>query len=860
MTSMPVQCRSFATPSQLREILFDHPADGTLHVAASRRVREGLDALEREGILPENSVKAFRDLEQRALPGWNDVGLKVLQHALVRGQARRFIGGSGSGEPFRRLHDGAGPATSALRLCLEAGLRPRDLNVEPGDEDLLRFRELWDCIDEQFRALGGASSDPLGLSREDPRSVKQRVFRGNAPERVVLHGFHFVTSLQYRLLEQLAGAGIALEFLAHRHPDYHQVFRAWSAFFGEGASVGMLPAPQPCAAPPGAVGPAAELLGRLLEGEPLAQVREGPAALHPIGVPNLVALERETRGSADRPVRVYVAGRAGLADHLARLDPQRPILVVGDLPGGKRLRLLCSLPWVEVGVEEQPQLDTRSVRDWLSADGEAVRCGLLEAVSKLASAFEDCRTVGDWIARCDRLIARAGAGLLDEPTPLLRADLTVSGEQIGRLRGQLEGLQSAIRAMNAGGESWEDRLSQVVECLAPEPSGRALWKVLIRGRRALRIPEHVRGADLAMALATALDGPVPTPCAESAQQQPPRFQSWSDLDGLVYEHAATGGQFDLDVHLALVDSDHLPAPPWKPPWPITAEALPTGLPAAELVRLRIQEAAAVATMLLWQGLAWGGEGVIVSWCTRRDGTARRPSPFLLAPRGAEDGPPSPPDGAPDTERWEAEREAAQELFRGLLEERLPTCDDYDEIDPENRLRMALKDDLWKVCPRLAVYALVLKDFPAFRDRIHRYRQLRAVLSLATARTFRPDWKLTLARELEPGWPEARLLGAWRDGMGWRPARREGDEEGAGGVRPRQLALIDVMERESGLELDRAQDDEPAPALAMQGLGALPPGRAGGHCYWCPERHRCPERGTQPPPHQRRRGTDEEETP
>lgn len=827
-----------------------------------------------------------RVFEQLLYP-WSSPGLTVEQYAVLSAVLRELT--ADGGPQATSLVRSRSEVLTTLRKLAEAGWSPpeagRDLRgKQVTDRTLEVFFEAWRRCVARSRSFGipathlhAASADKV--RRRFTQSLQKVGVTGahhRPPDRVVLHGFYFVTPLQQALLEQLSDSGIELIFANQHDPRFPSVFATWDAFFHEG--LGLPPRAEWIrlgGLPP--ITDAASMLAEAVEGRGMPRVETTPGAVSVVEYVDLGSFIVDYRPPSDGSIRYYSAAEK-------ELDPILRMYHPGSEPTHGRHFLNFPVGRFVLRLHEMVRDTARGIGIEAPALFECFASGLLRrnnvngralthALTRLLPRLEGCYTREEWRSSLERLQSdveaavdvldsRAmelddGSGhtrwLLNDGNPLRRVSfLTVPAAEISQIGSLVEALFGLAAGLFESEQvTLGEHLSRLQELLSTGQGDGALTaeesrlvdQLMIRlkaGGQLTRLT--LATADLVEAIAVFLGGALDNE-EETGQEEEDEpvearalVEAWPQVDALPFM------QERAKAHVCLADDRRLPGTRSIVGWPLKAADLPdrTTSRASELLHLRAETQADTDLMLLFGALTWSEE-VTLSYIQSYAGEETGLSPYgailnfalekrsgLLLDKG-DGGNAMPAQGPAETRPPELESQSIA----------------WSARLPSNALAS------WTVCPRRFVYDYAWQAMPTFSSDFHHgflYGNL--IRSLAQLKLPAAETEAAVAA-LFPHWTAVRR----KDLLEAAPTPKSGRGRVYSGVNaPASSTRLQFLSKrhgnlQAGFVVGRSEDEGVLGLRVMESIKQsilseedVPEPTPGSHCRFCPHQSHCPAAG------------------
>lgn len=642
-----------------------------------------------------------------------------------------------------------------IRSLVEAGFAPEDY---VGEETEIRlFRSLWAQTEAEDVSLSYPRTwlyrHPTGFMRRfaealnEPEHLDQRAeFHDDftASRTLVLHGFYFVSPVQYRIFELLDQAGVNLVFFNHYDGRLPEVFRIWHGFFDD-ARLPLLPSVSEWERAPVLPGlpELAISVGEMLSGRVDKVIKHQPDRVKLTRYDNFGSFLDDLREYEDRDdlPSMYAPGHEELALVLRDFFPptsSRQEQHFLAYPVGQLLFHLHKMWDAERG---ELRISAGALQEcfasgWLHIPGVDGR-DRLHDLRRLMPFFEGCQTLEEWTDRSASLLSLSESVISAFTTPvppehphhrfhrflsnpLLRLSyLRVPQRHIEEIHQLLLRLRDVALVLFSEGEvslqEHFDRIQREIIDRVPEEALQRQERDLLEALR-IRLTENADPEtrfltrDLARAISYFLGGEL-----EESTDRPdrPLVERFDGLDGVIYDDGRH------PVWLCLLSEDALPRSQQGLGWPVRMRALDARAdsPSHVLLTLRSTHTRDADVMLFFLALAWGRK-LNLSWIREWQGEERVASPLLSLLMSAGDLTHNEKinklDGAPvgvalqthSADDWKPEGDPAPDTIEGD-----PEPFNIDDLPPDVYAVAGL-------CLRRFFYSFVADEFPAFESEFH----------------------------------------------------------------------------------------------------------------------------------------------
>ncbi|MCX7571733.1 hypothetical protein OS242_17455 [Tumebacillus sp. DT12] len=767
---MTARMIAYSDPTKINDLAGFAPYLGDVHMCATDSLRHGVETFyqKERSVLTGRIVGAGLVME-RLLDGWASPDTKLRQYAHlselidllpkddpVRGKRQ---------VAFRRNQQ---DVLKTMRTLTEIGLTPDSVKPHAQTEEEKIFIQLWKQMEENnpdFRSIrkrmnvelenpkslhevlpDAIRSIPFGVINDDRPVVPDRI------ERVVLHGFYFITPLQHKFFSLLENAGIELVFVNLYDPRYQGTFESVRAFIK-----GWVPDDQNWHVPE-SFGPEntfGDLLARIFEAHLRVDTSVSPDqnTLQVLEYQDFYALLREYSAhpnSKDGEVEYFSPAHEQINERLKEYFPQnfkdRHLL---SYPIGQFLFHLHCM-WKEA--KGKLILDERSLFEcfasgWLTVGDKNARQYTL-ALRDLLPYFEGCGSLSQWRNRIDHLmkarrnVAGAFTRGIDAPpetkrfhemmeNPLLRFSFFKLGEEdMLVVFEMIEELLRIAEELFGDGKvrvTLADHFAKIDELLqkkVPESELLPLERDLIRFLKEQLMTERnaqeqFRLQDLSEALALYLGGDFNDDKQEERDDDPDnpngrKIGKFEELDAAALLQQKR-------IHVVGLDEESLPYRASSVPWPLSRdclEALAEQREELKTILLREQMAPQITRYLFYSLLAFHPQ-VTLSWMREWQGKELEESMYLallgIKPKLVED------------------------VFEEIhLDEQKRISGDVDEAV---QLMFKYPSDArqeYQLCPRRFYYSFLTQDFATFREPFHHEFLFSNLVTVTAALTDREE--------------------------------------------------------------------------------------------------------------------------
>jgi hypothetical protein len=736
-----VEVITYDDPNTLSKNPYFNEYREAVHICATESLRQGvIKRYHMDETTIMGPIIGIGLLTEGLLGAWTEPETKLLQYTQLSEITRDLIAKS-TELGRKQLHAfrlNQADVLQTIRTLAEAGVLPRQLPITNNEEAL--FVEIWDAFESSnssikdlrrlFREQLETSS---GMNRCLIKSINHLAAMGNEAssspiftDTLVLHGFHFITPIQYRLFSLMRNAGVKLVFLNLYDTRYKETFNAVESFIGQWADTDSWLVQST----DHSVQTWGDRFALTLEGH--AQLDTGLSELSIVSYEDFYAFlnDYEENILNDVPVDYFSPRYDDVNSRLREYHPdhfeQRHFL---SYPIGQFLFRIHKM-WDEVSGELF--VDERSLFEcfnsgWLQTDGINSRA-YTETLVKIFPYFSTCKTLQDWKNQMDHLRAAKMTAVSSFETsvdgetrnrfhetmsnPLLRFSFfSVSDSEmdiVHRLVNKLFDIGYTLFGNAEARVSLSGHFRKIEEMLRDSTlSDRQLYQEELSVLQELqgRLSYHRENEteflvqDLADAISLYLGGEFNTidelTPSQSSQGGKPGVKKFEDLD-------ATAFFRDVEISVVGLDQNSLPYTGADLPWPLSRrclEELQMHFLDLGMILLRQEKAPHIARYLLYSLLAFH-PNVTLSWMRK----------------------------------WEDEDDLEESLYLmllGIAPEQKSTIDhamqSYDlsktrePVDAVKRELSAYPPDAvaeYEICPRRFYYSFLAQEYSTFNDEFH----------------------------------------------------------------------------------------------------------------------------------------------
>ncbi len=880
---MPVRVICSADPRSLdRDTRFLALAR-QVHLFATRTMQLGWERSKLGSRLKLKHL-SFRRVLKRLLHPWYSPSVVLQQYAALS-HILTALPPSSHRRAFIRSQSSI---LDAMRTLIETGLCPSDYRGD--DPNIALFRLVW----AKMEARDARLSRPRAALYETATGFLERFAEAlNESEEIrtpqeygldllnnrtlVLHGFYFVSPIQYRVVELLDSAGITVIFFNHHDPRLPRAFSIWDRYFGD-PRFPLLPPRERWESPSSLpmLPKIAQSFGELLSGRTDLPIQHDPRRVRIDCFRDFGSLLETLPEKRTNLPRLYAPRHDELSAVLRDFFPPESAGQEQHFLAYPIGQLLFHLHQMWDPEREQLRLNARAIREcfasgWLQVAAVNGR-ERLHDLEELLPFFEGCQTLEEWNARAgDLLSCVEGAAEAFQPpvhrehpnhrfhqflsNPLLRLSyLRVPLQRVREVQDLIHRLSEIARVLFEESEvslhGHFERIQREILDRVPELG------LLARERELLSaLKERLTGdadpdtrfltRDLARAISYFLGGDMLDDPDDRPEQ--PLVERFDGLDGVLFDDGRA------ETWICLLSEDALPRAGGTLNWPIRIRAIEhlNDTPPVGLLLNRPRYAREGDVMLFFMALAWSRGPLRLSWIENWKGQKRVASPLLtllmsaerlLGDRGLHQAEGA-LDGVAVNERsassWDPEGDPAPDEVLGL-----PEPFDPDGLPLDAQATAA-------VCVRRFFYSFVGSEFPSFRSPFHHgflFGNLtRAASTVGSSR----DEPLAVAdcvphvRRLFPAWNDLQVRASMENPPPPRRGRTTWDGESYPDARARLQFLVREREKQKPMDIatGRSEPDRAKASAALQramtlDVGGLPEASPSTWCQYCPHIHLC----------------------
>ncbi len=380
-------------------------------VAVSTDLRKGLNGNiawdNVDGILKDDKtlrITEFHSLAQAVNSEWGTDQSKfnetIILSEYIRGRMNAVSGDKKQTNWLTGCMRNIGALLSSIVLLEQAGIKPDDIKAE-GDRNIELMLEAWEYLierDPALKAFRNNMSKTYTKAMWEP--ILRTAFRTEESfadvEKIVFHGFYYITPLQEKIMLLLEQAGYGLIFLFPYDERYPFVYEIWDATYSP--ERGYPPKNQWHMEKSNAQ----DAYGDIFEGKKNVTINNKLSFKEYASVMEFV---NDVKHIKDKGYAIYssdfkTANRV-LKDYFPEEFGERKIL---SYPIGQFVSILNQM-WNDekqtITLDEDSLIECFS-SGWLSADGVSGR-QYLQDLTYLMPFFTGCHTVDEWTERIELL-------------------------------------------------------------------------------------------------------------------------------------------------------------------------------------------------------------------------------------------------------------------------------------------------------------------------------------------------------------------------------------------------------------------------------------------------------------------------
>jgi len=340
------------------------------------------------------AVKDFGKFAETIYPDWKTPESLFRQSVIVSSILRRKVRESKNDNErnyFRGVKRNCAMIVKAINMLEEACVQPSDLlQARPDSKDIANFCEIWaEMLDEDFATFElhqafEKHKDPAVLRR-----TLREVFGQDIPNKILLHGFYFISPLQERFFRMLEECGYQLVFLFLYNTRYPVAMQNWAEAYTQ--SFGF----EDEATWKKSGAPVLNSIGELLEGRLETPVKNKVSIQK---YRNTIEFAQAIKADKDSGVAIYSPAAQEANSILKEFYPEaygeRKLL---SYPIGQFLISLHSV-WDDDASEanlKADQLREIFASGWLTSSGVSSR-EYVRDLEAILPYFDDCKTIPQW--------------------------------------------------------------------------------------------------------------------------------------------------------------------------------------------------------------------------------------------------------------------------------------------------------------------------------------------------------------------------------------------------------------------------------------------------------------------------------
>ncbi|MED4582504.1 hypothetical protein P9578_06860 [Brevibacillus choshinensis] len=741
---------TYTDPARLAETASFQTYVNSLHLCATNSLREGLvkQYQQEDHEFIHAPIVSAGMLFSKFLGSWSSPAFKLRQFTkltkLMRGQEAVW------GKEFcRAFRHNQIEVLQTMRTLAEIGVRPSELKPATREEQL--FQHAWKSLeaeDSDFQRIRSRLSSSDHMEQRLIEALQQCLINmERLPEpitEVVLHGFYFITPLQYRIMSLFREAGIQLVFLNLYDERYPNTFKSVERFLTQWVPIEQWHMVKSSCTTGSGWG---DVFASSYE-DGLFKPNTAKQEPQVIQFEDFQTFLSHYEGQSETEA-CYSPGHENVNSRLKDYYPERyPDRHFLAYPIGQYLFHLHHM-WDEqkgeLVLSEKGLFECFS-SGWLQIEEHNAR-GYTRILEDVLPYFAACRTVSEWRDQVALLreVKTNASDAFDHSTnrfhrmmenPMLRFSfLQVKNSDLALLTRFMEKLFTQAELLFGQKEIHiHEHFERIEQLLNEGPDPESLVdeerELLEDLRKRLHVAytdeESYYIDDVAQAVALYLGGEFD----DEFQESPVPIRKFEDVDAAAF--------VDNEIHLCSLDEESLPYAAKTLPWPLTRQTV-QGLQSPELDMLFIREevASSTARYLFYNVLSFAKQPVRLSWIRSTEGKKLEESVYIMVL------------GLPPEKRSVLFQE--QETIP-------PECIVGDMEAALHHLRAFPADAAaeYSLCPRRFYYSFVLKPFSSYRSEFHQqilYQNLlKASFSLSDASPVEIDEQLSA---VFPHWPEVR---------------------------------------------------------------------------------------------------------
>lgn len=741
---------TYTNPARLSETSAFTPFVNSLHLCATNSLRKGVTKYYQGKPVEyiHAPIVSAGMLFSKLLGSWSSPAVKMKQFTkltkLMRGQENTW-----GKELCRAFRHNQIDVLQTMRTLAEIGTTPVELKPTSREEQL--FQSVWGLMessDSDFQRIRSRLGSAHNIEKRLREALSECLIDvSRLPEKIteiVLHGFYFITPLQYRVMSLFQNAGIRLVFLNLYDTRYPNSFRSVERFLSQWVPVEQWQIQQSIVVSEMSWG---DVFASAYEEETRksADAHFGPRVIQFEDFQTFLShyedhSERETYYS---PEHENLNKR--LKDYYPESYPDRHFLAY---PIGQYLFHLHQM-WDdqkrELVLNEKGLFECFS-SGWLQIEEKNAR-NFTIMLEDVLPYFSSCSTLKEWRRQAELLkeVKLNAADAFENSgsrfhrmmgNPMLRFSFfKVKHTDIVLLLQFMEKLFTQAELLFGRKEiRLHEHFEQIAQLLAAGPDPETLAEeereLLEQLRKRLKLDfiddESYYIDDVAQAVALYLGGEFNNELEEMTLP----ISKFEDVDAVAF--------MDREIHLCNLDEESLPYAVNSMPWPLTRQTV-HGLQSRELEMLFIREdvSSSSARYLFYNVLAFAKQPVRLSWIRNKESKKLEESVYIMV--------------------LGLSPEKRSALFQTQdLEPAGCAKGDLEAVFQHLKSFPADAAAEFALCPRRFYYSFVVQPFASYRNEFHQqilYQNLlKASYALSDASTQEINAQLSA---IFPHWPEVR---------------------------------------------------------------------------------------------------------
>lgn len=754
---MTTKLITFDNPLCLDEIkeLEPYYKQNIVHICATESLRKGMQAMYKN--LCMGPVVRVGLIIDKLLGDWSEPETMLLQHAHLSKVLRTRQEQDESNKQLRAFRRNQADVLNTMRFLTEIGLTSGQLSSQPDltkDEEL--FVKIWSEMEtthpdfsnvrERFRIL----EDPATLRNElfkkllSIEGISSKLLPNDHFPSVVLHGFYFITPIQYKLFSLMKNAGIELIFANLYDQRFPNTFSTVRTFLEPWATNGWTM--HKSSEDPNSWGERFASLFEEVETQMTGSLEESiPIVAEYRNFQGFLTSFLDERESSKFYSPRYETLNERIKEYKPELFDDRHLLAY---PIGQYLFHLHKM-WDED--KRKTAINSESLyvcfsSGWLRTRTHEAK-EYTHVLREILPFFSECRTLDEWRKQATllRTIKRDVVNSFDDleglgpdkkrfhqmmGNPMLRFSyFKVSESDLNVVLDLMEALFETADDLFGGSNeiTLHDHFKKIDQLLQDRFQNNSTQlldeerKVIDQLRNSLGIErrfEKVLVHDLANAVALYLAG--------GFKKNEGAVGKFEDCDAAaLFKNKA--------VHLCGLDEESLPYGPPTNPWPLTKQTLQflsENSIELNMLLLKERESASIARYLMYSVLAFHSD-VTLSWMREWDQKELQESVYVLV-LGVE----------------KTQKENSFEITSDLLP--APTMDktqvhSYWSVYPKD----AIEEQA--LCPRRFYYSHLASDFATYRDDFHHEWLYNHLIKSAAMLSGEPELAVAETEALFPHW-------------------------------------------------------------------------------------------------------------